>query len=261
MAKITLACTYHDPQGALLARIEEFAGRLKVFFGSAVVVCTPLTKKNVIEALKKAKWNVVIQKENNVGQIYRRAIAEGAKYGKDGLLYIDLDRALHWCASHKKELEAFVKELFVVDWPALPDYIVCERSKRGYAMHQEPLIETERIANRVIAHTLGEDEVHDYLSGAFYYSSEAIAVILGLQSRDDVGIWGQWWSALHKAALPRSYMTFEGLEWETPHQFLALVEAAGGIDHWRDQINNDAHEWRKRVGMAQQIVDGALSEV
>ncbi len=261
MAKVVLSCTYHDPEGALLDRIQEFAARLKVFFGDAVVVCSPLTHKKVMDALIVAKWNVIVQKENNVGEVYRRAIEEGAAYGVDGIFYIDLDRVLHWCSSHKAELEQFIKGLFSVDIAAVPDYIVCERTPRAYAMHQESLIETEKIANQVIAYELEEVQQHDYLGGACFFTAEATRVILKEPSRKDVGIWGQWWHVLHISGLIRGYKTFEGLEWETPHQFLALVEAAGGIEQWRDSMNTDAHEWRKRVIMAQQIVDGALGGV
>ncbi len=252
---IVLAATLHDPHAGLLWRMKKCLTLVQALFDKVVVVVTPATHPDVLAYLKDAQCIVERRKKNVVGETYFRAFELGAQQEPGYIFACDFDRILHWVDRYPSELHQVVKKLQRSE-KGRAEYIVCERTPRAYRTHHEALYTCEQIANRLVSNALGEKKQHDFLSGACI-ASQAAAKILLAYGGPYPGIehMAVWPLVLQKKKVHVSYQAFEGLEWETPHQYREQVRRAGGVREWRKQLST-LTEWKRRVGHIQQMIDG-----
>lgn len=257
---IVLCSTVHSPEAGLKWLSDIHLETLKEIFDDIIVVASPLTDKKYLQELKNSGVAVEQRKNNNIAKTYYRAIELGSKTNADYIFYCDFDRILHWVHTYKKELQTFVKNLHKesLKKKSFLEYSICERTKEGYAKHHEALFETEQIASRVINHFLGEKKPHDYFGGSFIFSAKAVKIILA-QGKNVNGQehWGYWPVLLKKNKIKVSYKICKGLEWETPDQYRKAVEAAGGLEKWREQLSSK-EEWKRRTLWAREFVGKLL---
>lgn len=244
-----LAATTHDPEGQFVPILEKWFSLVAARFEKIVVASSPGLHPETEKILRQSGADVYVIGKNIVGLNYRTAIKEAAKHG--AVLYVDLDRILHWVSSFPEELDKIISALPGKEW------VIFERNPRAMATHHEPLKATEPIFSLVIDSLSGWGR-RDFLSGAFYFSKSVANLFCEKVTNDEQGWWGQYLVAMLKNGLRPEFISCEGLEWETPDRFQKEIELAGGFEKWKKQLEESPREWAMRVDWVTQWIDAAL---
>ncbi len=256
---IVLASTIHDPDVGLEWLSNKHLPWLLTLFDTIIIVSSPFTSDKYLFSLKQSGCVIKKRKDNRIGRTYFEAIHQAGKVNPDYVWYCDFDRILHWAENFSSELEKFVKFLKIqVQNKKKPDYVVCERTQEGYMKHHTALYETEQIANMVISHGMKQKQVHDFLSGCFIFSRKALGLIQKFGPTTGYEFFGDWPILLQKNKMNIVWKKFRGLEWETPNQNRKAVEAAGGVQAWRQALST-AEEWERRTKIARSVVKNILA--
>ncbi|MFA7308469.1 MAG: hypothetical protein WC045_00170 [Patescibacteria group bacterium] len=244
-----LATTLYDPRGFYLPIITRWFPQVRQHFDKVIVVGNVNMFPETKEFLLSHGVELLTLSENNIGHVYRHALHAASVYGD--VLYCDLDRALHWVAFYPEEFKDMLESVEKHDW------VVLERSKRAFSSHHKQLKQTEPIFNGVLD-LITSWGVHDYLSGAFFIKKSLISFLTNDLEGTDQSWWGEYYLSLYKKNTKPEFKAYEGLEWETPDRYQVGIEAAGGFDQWKQNLENSGREWENRVNFLQQFIDGAL---
>lgn len=248
---LTLTCGIHDPDAGLAWELAECVPVLFSIFDKVIVTATMQTDEGVLEELRRLGCVVARRRTHAYGPglTLRETIRRGhAAAGTGPLLYMDMDRALHFARTKPEEYARLAKRVARAEW------FIGERSPSAYRTHQRALIETEAGANVIISKAIGEKKVHDFLTSCIGLSPAACETILRLPARRDFAVLGQWALALKKAGFKPTFASFDGLDWETPYQFRDLVKKLGGIAAFRAHLDASPEEWEKRRQIARDTV-------
>ncbi len=245
---IVLSCGVHDPEGGLAWMLKKQIPVLQKIFGKIVITATKFTNEALLAALREMGCQVIKRTGGGVGLTYRAAIQRGHEAaGRNPLLHLDFDRALHWARTHPEELARIAKRAARVNW------FVGERTARALRTHPKTQIKTETEANRLLSKALGEDRLRDYISTCWGYSRAARAIILRTRATRNFSFYGKWNLALYKAGIRPTFISCDGLAWETPDHYRETVAKAGGIAAFRAAMET-AEEWERRWQTAREIL-------
>jgi hypothetical protein len=245
---VALAATLHDPPGALADAIAAALPRLALLYGAVAVTTSPPTAKRVTKILARAHAWAGTPVGNHRGPLYRLSIRRALASGAARVHYVDLDRALHWLARARRELEGALR------LARRHRVLLLGRTHKAHRHHHLPLYATETLVNRLIAVRLGIAGRLDMLVPSFVLErSAAEALVAGSRARDNA-IYGEWAALLLGLAPEVAYLECRGLEWETPDRHRRAVRRIG-LPAWRRRQETPA-EWTLRVDMARKFVAG-----
>lgn len=245
-ATTALVATVHDPEGRMLAALEE-RGALLGRYGDVLVTVTDATDARLVRRLEAFGVTVVPGGEGEVGDAMRALLRAALETGSSSYLYCDFDRWLHWCGTFPQELEEVpgrVGREFPDAW-----YVCIGRTQRAFASHPEVQRVAEAATNRVLEIAAGRPL--DATAGACWASRDGAAVILA-GSREGTKATDLEWPALILAADPLRLggVVVEGLEFETAEFYAQEARRLGGVDAWT-QVTYQTHRmWRARLRLA-----------
>lgn len=252
---LTITCGLHDPDAGLAWQLTDQVPVLRSIFDKVVVTATMNTDNGILEELRRLGCEVAKRRPHAYGPglTLREAVRRGhAAAGEGPMLFMDMDRALHWARTKPEEFARIAKRVGRAEW------FIGERSSRAHRTHQRALVETETEANAILSKALGERRMHDYLAPCIGFSSAARKIVLSLPRRRDFSLIGQWFLALKKAGFRPTYAMCEGMDWETPDQFRDLVKKLGGKAAFRASLDASPEEWEKRRQIARDTVRDIL---
>jgi hypothetical protein len=256
---INLASTIHDPQAGMKWMSDKFLTQLKELYSGIYLTSSPYTDQDYLNDLGQAGVEVKKRGDNKIGRTYFDSINRANTEESDYVFYCDFDRILHWIKDYPEELEKLINQLKSQDKKSKVDYIVAQRTEKGYKEHQESLYLTEQLPNKVISDKMGLDEQKDFLAGCFIYSKRSADIIVNQGGYDDLAFFGAWPLLLQNKGVNIEYKEFRGLSWETPDWNRKEVEQKGGIDEFRESLNS-REEWKKRTKMANEFVEGIINK-
>ena len=252
---INLATTIHDPDAGMKWMSDKYLDQLNGIFDNIYLTSSPYTKSEYLEELDENGVRINKRKDNRIGRTYFDPIERAQSSNVGYVFYCDFDRILHWVKDHSEELSNFVSYLENESTKSGGvDYIVCQRTEEGYKEHQESLYLTEQLPNKIISSKLDLKQPKDFLAGCFIYSSTAAKHIIDQGGHDNLSFFGAWPVLLYQKDVNIEYKKFKGLGWETPDWNKEEVDAAGGIDEFREKLNSK-EEWKKRTEMANEFVE------
>ena len=262
---VTLAATVHQRDERLVGLIEAQLPLLVARYAAISAYCSVDTHPAILEILRRHGVLVTVDGGQSAG-IYRTGVVRratvraGLRTGTPYLQLCDFDRALHWAAHHRTELETLIAEL-----PAY-DLLVLGRTERAWATHPPYQRETEPLFNRVFA--LATGRAWDVGAGSRGISRRGAEAVLRLSRERTVGVDAEWpLLLLNQAEGPDAaagdayrvgYRACEGLEFETADRFGPEIEAAGGYEQWEAEMSADPRRWSYRLKVAQLIAEAAV---
>jgi hypothetical protein len=247
-----LAATLHDPDGRLLAGLEERATQLARYEG-VYVAATDATDPRV-PALLADRAAVVIPGDERIGVARRAALRAAFDASDASILYSDFDRWLHWAGRFPDELAAIPARL-ARRRPA-PWYACLGRTARAFATHPPAQRLAEAATNRALSLAVGRRL--DATAGACWLSREAAELVLR-QSVEATNATDLEWPALVYRAAPRrlAFLPTEGLEFETAAFYPDEVATAGGKAAWIRARYERPEVWLDRLRLAADSVAAA----
>lgn len=247
MNDVALALIHYDPHGALFDQTTRVLPRLQQAFADIAVYANAATAPRSIGYLRDQGARVVNEAQlvglNHLGW-FRRAAVELALRGPcPFILYCDFDRMLHWMEFHPQELNAVAQRI------SAHDFTVLGRTARAFATHPRIQRDTEAIINHVFARI--SDRVWDTGAGARGLSRRAAEAIVASCRDDQISNDVTWPLCLaQRGGFTLGYIETDGLEFETPDRFSAEVAQAGGVQAWREELDDDPQHWVHRLELA-----------
>jgi len=240
---ICLASPLHDPEARLAKAIRTYGKNLKtIYMGAVVVRTTKNTHPDTLKALTSA--NILFSKQTTkgnyvaMGKTYKEAITMGLKLKTRHIHVCDFDRILHWVKVFPNELKDIVEIL-----PSNTGLTFIGRSKRAFETHPKTQKQTEEIVNILATEVAGIDV--DIMSGSFAMDSQSAKIILKKSKRNDYSFYAEFLSITKKLNIQLNTITAEGLEWETPDQYIDKIRREGYSD-WLDEFMS-LPEWKRRI--------------
>ncbi|MGH9285500.1 MAG: hypothetical protein ACRD0M_07475, partial [Acidimicrobiales bacterium] len=173
--------------------------------------------------------------------------------GATRVVFIDLDRLLHWQEAWPAELAGVLND------HRGADLTVLGRTARAFATHPGIQRDTEAVVNTVFARLTGRQ--WDVLTGARGFSRRgAEAIVTGCPRERTVGTDAAWPLFLlrRRPDLRVDYREVEGLEFETADRYADQVGAAGSVAAWTDGLDDDPQAWADRLDLARHEVEAML---
>lgn len=243
MRNCILASTLHDPNLILMKLMKPILGLIKALFLEKIVCCTPTTRIEVKELLKREGFKVFVGiSDGQVGN-YKLAIKNALDCIKNSdfqkIFYIDFDRLIHWINTYPDELSNILTNNLSVE------YLHFGRTPRAFKTHPPTQTETERIINEFGSKILNFSDIKDLISVCFIISKKMGEQILRMENKTVTGFYSSWPIKLWSIAESKKYVEVEGLEWETPDQFETEIKEMG-YKNWLMKFQS-ANEWKKRV--------------
>lgn len=247
--------TTHDPHGRLTPLVETFFPLVQERFSSCIVALTNTSHESLLTAFKRLNAMVVESDVAFQGMSYWTALKESERRKSAHPIFLcDLDRILHWISRYPNELDEFLSHDF-----SPHEWVVLGRTERAYRTHHEPLFATEHIFRTLLGKLYPQEQSIDYLSSAALLSQDTISWLNAHLRKKDAGWYGEHVALLLKRGIVPAYQECEGLEWETPDRFQDEIKKCGSLDAWRGRLNTDPLEWKLRVKLLGEFIDGALS--
>lgn len=240
----TLTTTIHDPKATLSKEIDN-SEELWNIFENRIAVYTPFTSSNMAESLEKAGFSVSKGSEEQVFT-YRKALDLALEKASDRILYVDLDRLIHWDLKYPKELRKVVGEI------QNAEFILIGRTERAFETHPTTQRKTERIANLLGSALLNFDETKDILSSTWAFAPRIGEDLLEANIENSSGFYCEWPVRAWKIAENKRYIEVEGLEWETPDKYRRKIKEIG-YDTWLNNFQSP-EEWEERVNLLENII-------
>jgi len=255
-AQPAFAATVHDPAGVLLPAIAERAGELARY--RAVYICaTEQTDRRVATALESCGATVEWQPAGVPGHGRRRVVELALKDAHPSVLYVDLDRWLHWAATFPDELQG-LPERIAADEPEAW-YVCLGRTPRAFGTHPEVQRVAERATSRALEIVIGRPV--DATAGGSWLSREAAELIVACSTERTMGTDLEWPALVWRQDPDRlGVIEVEGLEFETAAFAVEAIAATGGLDAWIEQTYQTPGMWRQRLQLAADSV-AALERV
>ncbi|MCB0061886.1 MAG: hypothetical protein KDE19_07220 [Caldilineaceae bacterium] len=258
MAQVTLATTYHDPQGSLLTQLRAQLPHLQTLFAAITVNASPELHPPTLELLRNAGVDVVqaprtipVDGVPQLGQVRREVVAQALQQNTPHIFYCDGDRVLHWVERYPAELAAILHKI------AEQDFTILGRTPRAFASHPAVQRETERIINHVYAKLSGH--AWDITAAARGFSRAAAQAIVDGCPDDSIGVDASWPLFLQQLdGYTLDAIETEGLEFETATQQPAAVAAAGSEDAWKATLDADPKRWAFRLNVARVEIEAMI---
>ena len=249
----------HDPEARLVRwarRLSAADDRLaaawqsvQLNYGKALAVASPVTDSATRTALEKAGWVITDGSDGDDRGLWAM-VQLGLDEPVERIHFCDLDRVLHWLDHYPDELR-----LLPEVW-AKADLVMLARSPRAFASHPTCQTLTEGIANQVIASRLGVPRA-DAFSGSYVWSRRAAEAVLRAPGPRDLSFYSEGVVGPFRGGCSILCHEVEGLEWETPDQFVDEINRFG-YNAWLQQFESP-RQWRSRAEMALRFVEAALT--
>ena len=174
MTRTILASTLHDPTGCMASHVTQYGGQLRALYADAVIVATPESSAETLNAYRNHKFRVSTSGTAHVGESRRNAVRRALSRNADFVHYCDADRALKWLIDYGDELAGIVEQA-IPQWA----FLAFGRTPRAFETHPTVQRETEYISNRVFSWLFGETEkILDVVAGSCSLSRDAAKIIL-----------------------------------------------------------------------------------
>lgn len=248
---VTLAVTYHDPEGRLYEPARRTLPVLTGIFDRLVVQASPAANERSLALWQRAGAAIkraTVSGLSKLGQVRRAAVAQALQLDTSFILLCDGDRALHWARYYPQEMAAVVA--------TLPDYdfVVLGRTERALATHPRVQRDTEAIVNHVFAAVSGHE--WDVTAAARGLSRRAAEAIVTGCADDTIGVDVSWPLYLQQSGgFSLGYLATEGLEFETADRYIDEMVAAGGRAQWLARLDADPQRWAHRLHLARLEVE------
>jgi hypothetical protein len=255
---VVLAAVDHDPDGLLNKQTARIVPRLASFYAGIAIVLSPQTPTTTLRLLEAQ--HVTVRPSDAeaqggwaaIGRKRRAAIslAYESVPAASHIHLCDFDRILHWAEFHPVELRQMVSRL------CDHDFTVFGRSARAFDSHPKVQRDTEIIINHAFA--LASGQHWDVCAAARGLSRAAVQTIVAECPDDTIGNDCSWPLTVQRQHdLSLAYAETEGLEFETPDRCAEAIAAAGGLEAWMAQIDNDPAQWARRLQLAWIEVESA----
>lgn len=199
-----LLTTVHDPHGKLVEATQNELLSIAELYAGVVVEMTDNTDPRLKQLLSNVA-HIHYNPPGDIAQARRNLIRIGLLLHPSACFHFaDYDRLLHWWINYPDELRAVVA--------VIPDYdfVVFGRTERAMRTHPFVQRETERLINRLFAHTFGQRI--DPLTASRGISNRAAQVINTYSCAvGPAGVDVEWPILAGEAA----YIPVEGLEYES----------------------------------------------
>lgn len=246
---VTLAVTYHDPEGRMRDQIEHALPVLIRIFGGLAVRASYSAHKPSLKLFAEAGAVIAhglpeqAVERFKLGQARRDAIALALQLDCPYLIYCDCDRMLHWVEQYPAELAAVAAR--VEDH----DFTVLGRTRRAFDSHPRIQRDTEAIVNHVFETVSGH--AWDVTAATRGLSRRAAESILAECPDEEVSTDVSWPLFLERAGgFSLGYIATEGMEFETADRYSEEVAQAGGLAQWIARLDADPRNWAHRLEMA-----------
>lgn len=245
MTRIILATTLHDPTGGMAPFIQEHGAQLRALYADAVVVATPQTSAETLNAYRTLGYRVTETGTPHVGESRRDAVKRARSRNADFIHYCDADRALKWVMDYPDELAGVIEQV-IPEWA----YVALGRSQRAFDTHPIVQQEAEYISNRVFSWVFGEtDKILDVVAGSCSMSRDAAKIILTESSEETNATDAEWPMIIDQLTDGDiAFLNVEGLEFET-------------ATFWGDAVferSKDGAEWQKRTRLSIDTFEAAM---
>jgi hypothetical protein len=246
---VVLACAW-QPRGEL-ARFQRYLPKLQDIYGVGNIVIA-LRQDGVDESLLNGLNDLNIayrlfDQWSGRHTVLRMALDRGADY----IHYVDMDRLIRWVELYPDDLRQTVHKLQTVDC------LIIGRTPKAYETHTRTLVDTERLTNTVFSYHFGR--FIDFSSGSRAFSGRAAEFLLANSTeRNSLAMDVGWAILILRAGFSWDYLEVDSLDWETADR---SRDTAAGRDEQRElaaQQDSDPELWRRRVHIAQQIIDFGL---
>ena len=256
---VTLAVIYHDPEGRLYEQLVHVLPVLTGIFGGLTVAASHVAYERSLALLASA--GALIERGPSddavegakLGRSRRTAVALALQLDHPFVMYCDCDRALHWADWYPEELAGVAARLG-------QDLTVLGRTRRAFDSHPRVQRDTEAIINHMF--TMVSGYAWDVTTGARGLSRRAAEAVLSGCPDEQVSTDVSWpLHILRTGGFSHSYVSTEGLEFETADRFGDEVTRAGGRVEWLAQLDADPRQWAHRLDLARIEVEGLLPYV
>ncbi len=255
-----LLSSLHDPESRLLTATRRLSApgdplggewrAVAANYDGFLVVASPSTSADTTRAVARAGFEVIAGVEapdRGLWEMVRLALSRPV----ERIHFCDLDRFVHWLARFPDELRR-LPELW-----GRHDLLMLVRSARAFATHPPCQTLTEGIGNRLIARRIGMADA-DAFSGSYVWSRRAAQALVDAAVPRDLRFYAEGVLAPFRAGCTIGQHVVEGLEWETPDQYVGEIERRG-YDAWLAWFQSPA-QWRQRVEMTRLWVESVLAD-
>lgn len=251
-ATTVLLATVHDPDGRMLAALDE-RGSMLERYGDVFVTATDATDGRLLRGLEEVGATIVPGGSEPVGSAMRALLRAAVATERSSFLYCDFDRWLHWCGAFPHELDELPGRIAIEIQDAW--YVCIGRTERAFASHPEVQRVAEWATNRALEIAAGRPL--DATAGACWVSRRGAEVILR-GSQEETKATDLEWPALMLDADPLrlGWVFVEGLEFETAEFYENEARRLGGIDAWVRATYETPQMWRARLQLAADSVAG-----
>ena len=254
---VTLAATYHDPEGRMVRQIQSALPLLMRVFGGLAIRASHAAYGPSLELFAAAGARIAHGAANQaverfkLGQARRDAIALALELDHPFILHCDCDRMLHWAERYPDELAQAAQHVTEFD------FTVIGRTPRAFDSHPRIQRETEIIVNKVFATVSGH--AWDVTAATRGLSRRAAEAILAGCPDVEVSTDVSWTLFLQQHDhFKLGYIETDGMEFETGDRYADHIALAGGYDQWMNQLDADPRNWAHRLEMARVEIEGAL---
>ena len=183
-----------------------------------------------------------------------KALQGALQFPGSHVQYADFDRLLRWVETKPAEWQKIVSMILEVDC------LIIGRSDKAYQTHPQALIQTEAISNQVISHFLGMEV--DVSAGSKGFSREAAEyIVANCEPGHALGTDGEWPMILKQAGFRVSYITADGLDWESADRYREKAADQISQREAAKKYDADPENWAKRVGVAMEIIQMGISTI
>ncbi|MBN1800405.1 MAG: hypothetical protein JW891_02810 [Candidatus Lokiarchaeota archaeon] len=244
-----LATTFHEPEFKLKIAFEKALPDIKRLFPLRIACCTPTTDDKVVSFLKKEGFVVSISPSMSQVETYTLALKLALELVEERflqkILYIDLDRLVHWINFFPNEIANLIEK---TDF----DYLHIGRNARAFDTHPSTQKETEIVVNEMASIILGFERIIDVISACFALSPKILEKLIAIKHKTSKGFYCSWPVLCWRLAKNKILIEVEGLEWETPDRFQEEINDLGYV-LWMEQFQS-AREWKKRVALMRECI-------
>ena len=249
--------TYHDPEGRLVPQLTRSLPQLLGIFDGLAVSTTRAASPAGLDLLRQAgaqiRRNSAAEEDGppRIGRSRRETVALALQGGADWVLYCDADRMLHWIEVHPDELRQTALTI------RQHDFTVLGRTARAFTSHPRFQVDTEQIINHVFALVYGP--AWDVTAGSRGLSQRAAAILTQHSTDDGLSTDVSWPLLLDSLGdFSLGYLETDGLEYETADRYADEVQALGGLEAFRQQLDADPVRWVHRLALALEEVQAVL---
>ncbi len=179
------------------------------------------------------------------------ALSRALDSGADFIHYADMDRLLRWVETRPEEWRRILAQIEKFDC------VIFGRSAAATGTHPQALVTTEKLSNRVVSRFLNAEM--DVSGGSKSFSRSAAGYIVEHARPDNsIGSDAEWPILLKQAGFALEYLQVDGLDYESADQFLSQAATIEEQKQAAVKYDADPIHWRKRVEIAEQIIQTAL---